>query len=196
MVRTLNMDDEKATRYQDVEREAVRRGSGAPKKVLKHSNDADDAMKAFEGHDGEILVVDEATNKRLLRKIDLNIIPVLSHMDSFEALLMSYSSCVSSMASITLTVRRPARQNASRWKSSIILYCPKINALPLALAQVYDMFPSPIRQSQLVYVGAASAIHTPSQRSTFHSSCYQPSTWKPPTLSSYQKRFPSHSSAL
>ena len=70
------MEDEKAIAYQDVEKDTIRRGSGAPKEVLKHSNDADEAMKAFEGHDGEVIVVDQATNKRLLRKIDLNIMPV------------------------------------------------------------------------------------------------------------------------
>ena len=48
-----------------------------PAKVLKHSHDADEAMKAFEGHEGEFLVIDDATNKRLLRKIDLNIMPLL-----------------------------------------------------------------------------------------------------------------------
>lgn len=50
---------------------------GPPSKVLKHSHDADEAMKAFEGHDGEVLIMDEATNKRLLRKIDFNIMPLL-----------------------------------------------------------------------------------------------------------------------
>lgn len=74
------MESEKAIVYQDVEKDAVRRGSGAPEKVLLHSNDADEAMKAFEGHEGKVLVVDEATNKRLLRKIDLNIIPVSPNM--------------------------------------------------------------------------------------------------------------------
>ena len=48
-----------------------------PVEVLKHSYDADEAMKAFEGADGEAIVLDEATNKRLLRKIDLNIMPLL-----------------------------------------------------------------------------------------------------------------------
>ena len=49
----------------------------APEKVLKHSHDADEAMKAFVGYEGELLVLDEATNKRLLRKIDLNVMPVM-----------------------------------------------------------------------------------------------------------------------
>ncbi len=37
--------------------------------------DADEAMKAFE-HGGGVLVLDEATNDRLLRKIDLHLMPV------------------------------------------------------------------------------------------------------------------------
>ena len=49
----------------------------APAQVLKHSYDADEAMKAYEDFDGEPIVLDEATNKRLLRKIDLNIMPLL-----------------------------------------------------------------------------------------------------------------------
>ena len=49
-------------------------GNAPPTQVLKHAYDADEAMKAFA--DGEVEVLDEATNKRLLRKIDLNIMPV------------------------------------------------------------------------------------------------------------------------
>ena len=36
-----------------------------------------EAMKAFIGHEGERLVLDEETNRKLLRKIDLNIMPVV-----------------------------------------------------------------------------------------------------------------------
>ena len=60
----------------EIENGATRSGSGPPERVLKHANDADEAMKAFEGHEGEILVLDGATNKRLLSKIDWNIMPV------------------------------------------------------------------------------------------------------------------------
>ena len=49
-----------------------------PEKILKHAGDADEAMKAFAGYDGEVLVLDEATNRRLLRKIDLNLMPACS----------------------------------------------------------------------------------------------------------------------
>ena len=56
--------------------EAIKDGR-VPDKVLKHSHDADEAMKAFAGHEGEIIHIDAATNKRLLRKIDWNLIPVI-----------------------------------------------------------------------------------------------------------------------
>lgn len=55
--------------------DAIRSGS-VPEEVLKHSHDADEAMKAFEGFHGEVIHIDEATNKRLLRKIDFHLIPV------------------------------------------------------------------------------------------------------------------------
>jgi len=58
--------------------DAIRAGSvgSVPDNILKHSHDADEAMKAFEGHQGEVIHIDEATNKRLLRIIDWNLIPV------------------------------------------------------------------------------------------------------------------------
>lgn len=55
--------------------DAIRNGS-VPENVLKHSHDADEAMKAFQGHDGQVIEIDEATNKRLLRIIDWNLMPV------------------------------------------------------------------------------------------------------------------------
>lgn len=45
--------------------------------VLKYGNDADEAMKAFAGHEGEVIELDEATNKRLLRKIDWHLMPIM-----------------------------------------------------------------------------------------------------------------------
>lgn len=47
-----------------------------PDYLLKHSHDADAAMKAFEGFEGQRVVLTEAENKRLLRKIDLHLMPV------------------------------------------------------------------------------------------------------------------------
>ncbi len=69
------MADDKTSSLADMEKIPVRSGSVIPDKVLKHAKDADEAMKAFEGHEGEVLVLDEATNKRLLRIIDWNILP-------------------------------------------------------------------------------------------------------------------------
>jgi hypothetical protein len=45
-------------------------------KILKHSHDADAAMKAFEGYEGQTLELSEETSRRLLRKIDLHLMPV------------------------------------------------------------------------------------------------------------------------
>lgn len=45
-------------------------------KILKHSHDADAAMKAFEGYEGQTLELSEETNRRLLRKIDWHLMPV------------------------------------------------------------------------------------------------------------------------
>lgn len=74
------MADEKPPLYADMEKTPVNDKNGALPapllQVVQHATDADEAMKAFEGHDGEVLVLDEFTNRRLLRKIDLNILPV------------------------------------------------------------------------------------------------------------------------
>ena len=49
--------------------------AAAAKKILEHSSDHDEAMRAFA--DGEVIEVDEATNKRLLRRIDLHMMPIM-----------------------------------------------------------------------------------------------------------------------
>ncbi|KAF2487202.1 putative MFS allantoate transporter [Neohortaea acidophila] len=56
--------------------DAIRRGS-VPEEILKHSHDADEALKAVQLHEGQVLVLDEATNKRILRRIDYNLLPVM-----------------------------------------------------------------------------------------------------------------------
>lgn len=50
--------------------------NGADAKILAHSHDADEAMKAFQGMEGEVIEIDDATNKRLLRRIDWHLMPV------------------------------------------------------------------------------------------------------------------------
>jgi len=59
-----------------VSEDAVRRGSVDPSVILKHAIDGDEALKAFANHQGPVVHIDEATNKRLLRKIDMNLMPV------------------------------------------------------------------------------------------------------------------------
>ena len=83
------MADEKLPSYPKAEHTLDDHEDGAlTAQVLEHASDADEAMKAFEGHDGELLVMDEATNRRLLRKIDQNILPVcVAHGDDKGALL-------------------------------------------------------------------------------------------------------------
>jgi ACS family allantoate permease-like MFS transporter len=69
----------------DVEKVSTTIGNTAPlsglkktidEKLLKHSHDADAAMKAFEGMDGQVIELTEAKNKALLRKIDMHLMPV------------------------------------------------------------------------------------------------------------------------
>src|SRR3978361_558311 len=45
---------------------------------FKHANraDADEALKAFAGHEGEAIVITPEEERKLLRKIDLNFMPV------------------------------------------------------------------------------------------------------------------------
>ena len=54
---------------------AIKEGR-VPENILKHSHDADEALKALRGHEDEIVEIDEATNKRILRRIDFNLIPL------------------------------------------------------------------------------------------------------------------------
>ena len=46
-------------------------------KLVKDTTNADEAMKAFEELQGEAIELDEATNRRLVRTIDLHIMPIM-----------------------------------------------------------------------------------------------------------------------
>lgn len=73
-------------------RESVE-AQAAAKKILAHSGDADEAMKAFAS--GEIVEVDEATNKRLLRIIDWHLMPlmcVVYGLNYLDKTTLSYAS--------------------------------------------------------------------------------------------------------
>lgn len=74
-----------------------------PDEVLKHANDADDAMQAFAG--GEAIHIDEATNKRLLRKIDWNLMPIMCIIYGLQYLdktTLSYASIMGLRTDIAL----------------------------------------------------------------------------------------------
>ncbi|PGH23664.1 hypothetical protein AJ80_02270 [Polytolypa hystricis UAMH7299] len=54
--------------------------------VSQHAHDADEAMKAFEGLDGQPIVLTEADNKRLLRRIDWHLMPLMCMVYSLNYL--------------------------------------------------------------------------------------------------------------
>jgi len=45
-------------------------------KLQKHSHDADAAMRAFEGMDGQVIELTEEKSRALLKKIDRHLMPV------------------------------------------------------------------------------------------------------------------------
>lgn len=69
-------------------------------KILKHSHDADAAMKAFEGMDGQVIELTPEKNKALLRKIDWHLMPVSSSMPQEFSNADTCRSCASYMDSI------------------------------------------------------------------------------------------------
>jgi ACS family allantoate permease-like MFS transporter len=75
---------ENATMPADVEKEHVVTESppasglkaAINEKLVKHSHDADAAMKAFDGINGQVLELTPEKSKELLRKIDWHLMPV------------------------------------------------------------------------------------------------------------------------
>ncbi|RAL15091.1 allantoate permease family MFS transporter [Aspergillus homomorphus CBS 101889] len=63
--------------------------------LLQHAQDADEALAAFQNLQGEVIELDEATNKRLLRRIDWHIMPVMCFvygMNFLDKTTLSYAS--------------------------------------------------------------------------------------------------------
>lgn len=84
--------------------EEKRRASVAAEKILKHSHDADEAMKAFTS--GEIIEIDQATNKRLLKIIDRNLMPLMCivyGLNYLDKTTLSYASVMGIKKDIHLT---------------------------------------------------------------------------------------------
>lgn len=79
-------------------------GRHIDERILKHSHDADVALQAIQQADGQIIEIDAATNKRLLRIIDWHLMPLMcvvygmNYLDStslFSRLqIMNVADCV------------------------------------------------------------------------------------------------------
>jgi MFS transporter, ACS family, allantoate permease len=76
------MDDAMRARSNDVDVEKeldteLRTGSVAAERIVKHAKDADAALKALEALDPSQIHIDDETNRRLLRKIDWHLMPIM-----------------------------------------------------------------------------------------------------------------------
>ncbi|CAN9246952.1 unnamed protein product [Alternaria alternata] len=85
----------------DVEKEAIveDNSKGIKKvldeKLLKHSHDADAAMKAYEGMEGQVVELTEEKSKALLRKIDMHMMPIMCivyGLNYLDKTTLSYAS--------------------------------------------------------------------------------------------------------
>jgi ACS family allantoate permease-like MFS transporter len=91
---SLDVKDE-AEPIPGISQDAIRSGSVDVEKILKHSHDADEALKAFASYQGEVLHIDAETNKRLLRRIDLHLMPLLClvyGLNYLDKTTLSYAS--------------------------------------------------------------------------------------------------------
>jgi ACS family allantoate permease-like MFS transporter len=89
----------------------------AAKKILEHSNDADEAMKAYVN--GEVVEIDEATNKRLLRIIDWHLMPLLCliyGLNYLDKTTLSYASIMGIKTDINLV------GDGYQWLSSMFYF--------------------------------------------------------------------------
>jgi ACS family allantoate permease-like MFS transporter len=77
--------NETTTMSADMEKETIVRDDSSPPsglkqtindKLVKHSHDADAAMQAFEGINGQVIELTPEKSKALLRKIDWHLMPV------------------------------------------------------------------------------------------------------------------------
>ncbi|ORY57293.1 major facilitator superfamily transporter allantoate [Pseudomassariella vexata] len=94
----------------------IEKTSAAPKKaadtagigtILKHADrgDADEALKVLQGADGEVIVLTPEEEKKLLRKIDLNLMPLLCivyGLNYLDKTTVSYASIMGLKTDINL----------------------------------------------------------------------------------------------
>ncbi|RFU29208.1 hypothetical protein B7463_g7128, partial [Scytalidium lignicola] len=99
---------EKAPPNSDLEKNtSLGEGDAFDPAFIKHANrnDADEAMKAFIGHDGEVIELTPEVEKRLLRKIDWNLMPMLCvvyGLNYLDKTTLSYASIMGLQESIHL----------------------------------------------------------------------------------------------
>lgn len=78
--------DETTKNPQDMKRNMALGEGELNDPMFKHAdpNDGDEALRAFAGHDGEVIVMTPEMEKKLLRKIDWNLMPVCFCFCCFE----------------------------------------------------------------------------------------------------------------
>jgi hypothetical protein len=88
------LDPEKGSQevLPELTEDAIRSGSIVPEQILKHSHDADVALKAFAEFQGQVIEIDEETNRRLLRKIDWHLMPVCGILIRADVIKLIMSS--------------------------------------------------------------------------------------------------------
>ena len=82
---TVPADAEKETIIMDDSAQQSGLKKKINEKLVQHSHDADAAMKAFEGMDGQVLELTEEKSKALLRKIDMHLMPVCRLYTAYES---------------------------------------------------------------------------------------------------------------
>lgn len=99
-----NLPAARSTSPVNLDNKRLSEGStAAAKNILAHSHDADEAMKAFAS--GEVVEIDAATNRRLLRIIDWHLMPLLCliyGLNYLDKTTLSYASIMGIKTDINL----------------------------------------------------------------------------------------------
>lgn len=85
------VDVEKDVITEDEPTKSSRIPKGISDTLLKHSHDADAAMKAFEGMEGQMVELTEEKSKALLKKIDWHLMPVSTTASSHCSVIDPFS---------------------------------------------------------------------------------------------------------
>ena len=74
---------------------SVDNGRHIDERILKHSHDADVALQAIQqAGDGQVIEIDAATNKRLLRIIDWHLMPLMCVVYGMNYLDSTSDNCI------------------------------------------------------------------------------------------------------